>query len=198
MEKSRVRIQIPPGPPRFNNVVNFPARAMVDQFIVAVLAWLHIFFAVGWLGGGIMFGFVIGPALSRLSPPASGEFFKKVVPRILRFFQIVPGLTILFGLLLLYAYTDGNLSVVSLGNSWGLKITLGMTIGLIALLNVELLAVPYFHKAMRIVGQAPSAGSQGPPAELLATLRKARISATVTVFLLIIALMFMVGSAFPF
>ncbi len=169
---------------------------MVDQLIVALLAWLHIFFAVGWLGGGILFGFVIGPALGQLSPPASGEFFKKVVPRVVRFMQIVPGLTILFGLLLLYAFTNGDLSVVSPANSWGLKITIGMTIGLIALLTAELLAVPAFRKAVRIIGQAPPAGTQGPPAELLATLKRARISSRVTVLLLIITLVFMVGSAF--
>ncbi len=169
---------------------------MVDQLIVALLAWLHIFFAVGWLGGGIMFGFVIGPALSRLSPPASGEFFKKVVPRVLRFFQIVPGLAILFGLLLLYAFTNGDLSLVSPTSSWGFKIILGMTVGLIAFLTGELLAVRYFYRAIGMMGQAPSAGSQGPPTELLATLKKARISATVTVLLLVVALVFMVGSAF--
>lgn len=142
-----------------------------------------------------MFGFVIGPALGKLSPPASGEFFTKVVPRVLRFFRIVPGLAILFGLLLLYAYTNGDLSQVSPMTGWGLRITIGMTIGLVALLTGELLSVPSFHKVIGMIGKAPSGGSQGPSAEFLSRLRRARVSATVTVLLLIIALVFMVGSA---
>jgi hypothetical protein len=171
---------------------------MVDPLIVTVLALLHIFFAIGWLGGGILFGFVISPALAQLSPPASGEFLKKVVPSVLRFFRIVPSLTILFGLLLLYAYTNGDLSIVSQTSSWGLKIALGMTTGLIALLLAEFLAIPSLQKAIRIVGQVPQPGSKGPPPELLAALNKARISSIAGVLLLILTLAFMVGAAFPF
>jgi len=169
---------------------------MADNLVTAIFAWLHIFFSVGRLGGGIMFGFVIGPALAKLSPTASGEFFTKVVPRVLRFFQIVPGLAIFFGLLLLYTFTNGDLSKMSPTNSWGLQITIGMTIGLVAFLNGELLAVRYFHKVVEMIRQASSSGGQGPPADFFKTLNKARMSATVTVLLLIIALVFMVGSGF--
>lgn len=168
---------------------------MVDPLVTAILAWFHIFFAVGWLGGGIMFGFVVGPALGKLSPPASGEFFTKVVPRVLRFFQIVPGLAILFGLLLLYAFTNGDLSQLSPMNGWGLRITLGMTTGLVALLTGELLTVPYFRRVIGMIGKAPSGGSQGPSAVFFSALKRARISATITVLLQIIALVFMVASA---
>jgi uncharacterized membrane protein len=74
---------------------------VIHVLITAVVAWLHIISAIGWLGGGIMFAFVVGPALAKLSPPSSGEFLVKVVPRVVLFFQISAGTTILFGVLLL-------------------------------------------------------------------------------------------------
>ena len=49
-----------------------------------------------------MFGFVIAPAFSQLSPASSGEFFLKISSRVIKFFQIVAGSTIIFGALLAY------------------------------------------------------------------------------------------------
>jgi uncharacterized membrane protein len=169
---------------------------MVDQLIFAALAWLHIFFAVCWLGGGTLFVFVIGPAVAKLSPPTSGEFFKKVIPKVLRFFQIMPTLTILFGLILLYVFINGDFSTLSLMNSWSLKIIIGMATGFVAFLSGEIVAVPNFQKGITMIGQPRSDGSQGPPTELLKTLKKARLASALSVILLIVTLIFMVGSAF--
>ena len=86
-----------------------------------ILAWLHVVSAICWLGGGIMFAFVVGPALSRLSPASSGEFLVKVVPRVVLFFQVLAGLTILFGVLLLY--NMGGFGLLSPSTSYGLDLT---------------------------------------------------------------------------
>ncbi len=82
------------------------------MLITAILAWFHVISAIGWLGGGIMFVFVVGPALAKLSPPSSAEFLVNVAPRVARFFQISAASTILFGALLL---VDGNGNKV---NNW--------------------------------------------------------------------------------
>ncbi len=169
---------------------------MVAQAIVEVLALLHIFFAVGWLGGAMLFGFGIGPAIQKMSPAVLAEFFAIVAPRVLTFFRIVPVMTIAFGLLLLYAFTDGDFSLMAPTTAFGLRMSVGVGAGLLAFLVGEALAIPYVHKVIAIFERGAPAGGQGPPPEVLKALKGARITVTITVVLLIVTLIFMVGSAF--
>jgi uncharacterized membrane protein len=163
----------------------------------AIFAWLHIVSAIGWLGGGIMFGFVVAPALSKLSPASSGEFFMKIVPRVARFFQIVAGSTVLFGVLLLYTgISNGDFSGLTLSSTWGLSIVIGLSLGFIAFLVSEFVAVPPLRKAIRIITEMHASGQQEPPPELQKTLKRAGLLANVTVTLLILAVVFMVSAGF--
>ena len=165
--------------------------------ITAILAWLHIFSAIGWLGGGIMFAFVVGPSLANLSPPSSGEFLVKVVPRVVRFFQITAGTTILFGVLFLYSYTKGDISdFLSLSTHFGLYLTIGLSLGFIAFLISEFVAVPIQLKAVRMIKEMQAAGQHQPPPDLPKTLKQAANLAILTVVLLILTSIFMVASGF--
>jgi len=159
-----------------------------------ILAWLHVVSAICWLGGGIMFAFVVGPALARLSPASSGEFLVKVVPRVVMFFQVFAGLTILFGVLLLY--NMGGLGLLSPSSSYGLDLTLGATFAIVAFVESEFVAVPIQLRAVRLIREMLAAGGHQPPAEFPRTVRLATITATVTVVLLILASIFMVGAGF--
>jgi uncharacterized membrane protein len=159
-----------------------------------ILAWLHVISAICWLGGGIMFAFVVGPALSRLSPSSSGEFLVKVVPRVVVFFQVFAGLTILFGVLLLY--NMGGLGLLSPSSSYGLDLTVGAAIAIVAFIESEFVAVPIQLKAIRMIRKMLAAGQHQPPAEFPKTLRMATITATLTVVLLILTSLFMVGAGF--
>ncbi|MDA4127237.1 MAG: hypothetical protein OK452_08575, partial [Thaumarchaeota archaeon] len=95
------------------------------SFLIAILAWFHVVSAILWLGGGVMFAFVVGPALAKLSPSSSGEFLLNVAPRVARFFQIIAGSTVLFGVLLLYSM--GGFDLLSLSTFYGLDITVGLS-----------------------------------------------------------------------
>jgi uncharacterized membrane protein len=167
------------------------------MLLTAIFAWFHIVSAMMWLGGGILFAFVIGPALARLSPTSSGEFFAKVVPRISMFFRIVAGTTVLFGLLLLYTgESNGDFGALSPSGSWGPAIMIGLSIGLVAFLISEFVAQPPLRKAIRLIKEMQSSSQHQPPAELPKTIRRATITANVTVLLLILALVFMVTAGF--
>ncbi len=159
-----------------------------------VLAWLHVVSAICWLGGGIMFAFVVGPALSRLSPASSGEFLVKVVPRVVRFFQVFAALTILFGLLLLYNL--GGPSLLSPSTSYGVDLSIGAGFAIVAFVESEFVAVPIQLQAVRMIREMLAAGQHQPPAGFPKTLRLATITATLTVVLLIFASVFMVGAGF--
>src|ERR1700693_1544079 len=107
------------------------------MIVTTILAWLHIFSAIGWLGGGILFAFVVGPALSKLSPQSSGEFLVKVVPGVVRVFQIIAGTTIVFGVLFLYSFSNGNFGMLSFSASFGMYLSIGLSIGFVAFLISE-------------------------------------------------------------
>jgi uncharacterized membrane protein len=177
------------------NPAPFASRGWVrDVLVTWVLAWLHVISAICWLGGGIMFAFVVAPALSKLSPASSGEFLVKVVPRVVRFFQVFAGLTILFGLLLLYNL--GGLGLLSPSTSSGLDVTVGATFAIVAFVVSEFVAVPIQLRAIRMIREMLAAGQHQPPAQFPKTLRLASITATRTVVLLILTSIFMVGAGF--
>jgi|SRR5271157_647707 len=159
-----------------------------------ILAWLHVESAICWLGGGIMFAFVVGPALARLSPASSGEFLVKVVPRVVLFFQVFAGLTILFGALLLY--NMGGPSLLSPSTSYGLDLTAGVGFAIVAFVESEFVAVPIQLRAVRMIREMLAAGQHQPPAGFPRTLRLATITATLTVVLLVLASICMVGAGF--
>jgi uncharacterized membrane protein len=164
------------------------------MLLTALLAWLHVISAIAWLGGGIMFGFVIAPTLSKFSPPASGEFLVKVGPRVARFFQVIAGTTILFGALLLYNL--GGFGLLTPSNTYGIELTIGVTFALIAFVVSEFFGVPPLLKAVRLIREMQSAGRHEPPAELPKALRVAAATATLTVVLLILTSVFMVAAGF--
>ncbi len=163
----------------------------------AILAWLHILSAISWLGGGILFGFVVGPAIPKLSTVSSAEFFVRVAPRIARFFQIMAGSTILFGALLAYTgVSNGDFPGLSPSTTWGLSIMIGLSLGVVAFVVGELLAVPALNRVIRIFSEMQTSGQREPPAELGKAIGRARFTATATVGLLILTLVFMVAAGF--
>ncbi len=78
----------------------------VPSFLVTVFAYLHIFFAIGWFGGAILFVSAVAPMVRRMSPAASLEFLATVVPRVTRFFLIIATLAVIFGPLLFLTIPD--------------------------------------------------------------------------------------------
>ncbi len=157
--------------------------------MITVLAYLHIISAMGWLGGAVLFVSVLAPGLRSLSPMASMEFLSKVGPRATRFFIGTSTATVVFGLSLLYA----DLSVLST------DIYVGLTLGLIAYLDAMLVTVPGFRKADYLAKEKLASGQAGPPPpEFAKALRRGGLGVATVVVLLVITLMFMVASGFPF
>ncbi|HXQ94518.1 MAG TPA: hypothetical protein VN864_05045 [Thermoplasmata archaeon] len=159
-----------------------------------ILAWGHVISAIGWLGGGMVFVFVVAPALSRMSPASSGEFLVKVVPGVVRFFQVFAGLTILFGFLLLY--NMGGSSLLTNSTFYGVDLSVGIVLALAAFVVSEFVAAPLQLKAVRQIQGMLASGSHTPPAEFPRTLQLASYTAILTAVLLILTSICMVGAGF--
>jgi len=162
--------------------------SLVAAIVVTVLAYLHVLAAMGWLGGAILSVSSITPGIRSLSPAASLEFLAKVGPRSTRFFAGSATATIVFGLALLGAAP----SVL------GTSLMGGIAIGLIAYVTA-IITMLSFRKADRVAKQLLAGGQSGPlPPELSKALKRGGISVAITVLLLVVALMFMVVTGFPF
>lgn len=168
---------------------------MWTELVTTALAYAHILSAMGWLGGGILFGFVIAPRFSKMGLAGSRDFFVTVQPNVIRFFQIVAGLTVLFGVLLLYVMTAYGGARLSVSNSWGLDLIAGMAVAAVAFVISEFLAVPAFFRLIELNRKMGADGSN-VPAELPRTARRAGMMALVSTILLFGALGFMVAAGF--
>ncbi len=159
----------------------------VPDVLVTVIAYLHIISAMGWLGGAILFTSALTPGVRRMSQAANIEFFAIVVPRLTRYFLIVVFSTVIFGPLLFLTIPDESPLIYG-----------GIAAGLTAFLLV-LSEVPVFRRLTSMAQEMLKSGHSGPPpAEYVKALRRAGISTVATVVLLVVALMFMVYSGYPF
>jgi hypothetical protein len=166
--------------------------ALVDQSVIAVLAFFHIAAAIGWMGGLVFFLSAVGPGVRTLSPAASLEFLTKAGPRQTRYFAGAATGTIVFGLALAFA------AFGSVG-SWPTAIYGGMTMGLIAYVIAIGVTIPTFRKAEKVAHEIMT--SQGPPspdqgAKLGALLKRGNMSTIGIAIFLVLALAFMVDSGF--
>ena len=164
------------------------------MLLTVVLAYLHVVSAIGWLGGGLMFGFVIAPNLAKMAPASSRDFTLKAVPGVIRFLQIIAASTILFGFLLLYNMTNGDFGMLT-SSRWGLDLSLGMTTALAAFVVSEAGASPAMQRVVELQRPTPADPNAVPPGVPAAS-NRARALAILTAVLLFVTLAFMVAAGF--
>jgi hypothetical protein len=128
--------------------------------IVQVLAFGHVLSAVGWLGG-MLTAFALGPNLRKMSQAASLEFNAKVLPNLERFVQASIGSTILFGLLLLYAVSNGDMSYFS--STPGQGVSVGLVLGLVTAMVAWGVTIPSFKKVSRAAAGSLEGASRRLP-----------------------------------
>jgi uncharacterized membrane protein len=165
------------------------------ELLTTILAYLHILSAMMWLGGAILFGFVIAPGLSELKTSSVRDFYVTIAPRMIRFFQVVAGSTVLFGLLLVYIMTKYEGNSLSLTTGWGVDITIGSGLAILALLVSEFMVGPAYGKLVRLHQGSPSDGSNPPP-QLARLARTAGAAAIVVLVLLLTTMAFMAAAGF--
>lgn len=162
---------------------------MADQWVIAVLTFLHIASAMGWLGGVLFFLSAVGPGVRSFTPSASLEFLTKVGPKQVRFFAGAATGAIVFGLALLFATFGTDYS------SWPGYIEVGFSLGLTAYLIAVFVTIPTFRKVDKIARQMMSGPQGPPPPDFPKLLRRANMAALAVALILLLTLVFMVSSA---
>ncbi len=160
----------------------------------AVLLWLHIVGAVGWLGAAMVFGMLIGPTLPALTPASRSELVVKLFPRYIRWLQIFTLITPIFGLALALYISHGSWSVFTPTNNFGLFMSLGALLSLVAWVISFGLVAP---TARRVVWHTKEMmKNQGPPSpSLLSASTRLRMFSTTGLVVLFVIVVCMVAAA---
>jgi uncharacterized membrane protein len=167
---------------------------MASTLILGVLAWFHILSAIGWFGGDIVLIFGMEPKLGKLSPATRGELVTTLFPRLNRLEMIFATATVVFGLLFAYEVTGGDLAMLSPSTPWGLAITVGATLGLVAFLLEVVVDYPSEKKVIAIMKEMRANNKLVPPAELSKYHERSEVAETAVLILLFTALGFMVAA----
>ena len=161
---------------------------------LAVLFWLHIFSAIGWMGAAMVFGMVVAPLLPSFNPATRGEVVLKLFPKYVRYSEVFASMTVIFGVVLALVYSGGDFAKFSPSTTWGLLITIGATIAIIAFGLAFVVIAPTAHKLVRLTESAVK--NPGPPSpDLMKTSGRLKISATIGLALLLVVLVCMVAAA---
>ena len=167
---------------------------MTSILILGILTWFHILSAIGWFGGDIVLLIGMEPKFGMLSPAARGELMTTLFPRLNKLELVFATGTVLFGPLLAYETAGGNLAMLSPSTSWGLAITAGATLGLVAFLLEVLVDYPSEKKVIAIMRQMNAENQSVPPAELSKYHERSEYAETAVLLLLFVSLAFMVAS----
>lgn len=161
--------------------------------LLTIVLWLHVFSAIGWLGASMLFTMLIGPGLARISAQSRSEFFVTVGPGYIRYSVGFAILTLVFGIITLGVFTNGNFSMMSPSTSFGAYISGGVLLAIIAFAVGLGVAIPAASKMVRIFKSMPA--GESPPPELQAATNRLRIGSTVSMTLLILVTIMMVAGA---
>src|SRR5688572_1098415 len=64
-----------------------------------VVQWIHVLAAILWVGGFAAINFLVFPSLTVLPPEQQRRFGRALAPKLSRFFSIVAGTVMLFGII---------------------------------------------------------------------------------------------------
>ncbi len=141
----------------------------------------------------MVFGMIVAPGLAKLSPETRSEFVLKVVPKYVRYILSFALFTLVFGVGSVFTFANGNLSIMSPSTSFGVYISAGALVALVAFAIGVGIVIPSANKMVKIV--KGTTANPGPSAELRIVSERMRLGSILTMILLIVVTILMVAAA---
>jgi uncharacterized membrane protein len=132
-----------------------------------VLQWLHVFFAITWIGLLYYFNFVQTPVMPGVPAELKPGISKYIAPKALFYFRWGAAFTVLTGLLLAWSYGE-LVEALTLQPSARL-IGIGMWLALIMAFNVWFIIWPAQKKVLGLVEADDAAKARAATAGLIAS-----------------------------
>lgn len=168
---------------------------MVFSLVSAVLAWLHILSAIGWMGSAMFLAMVLGPSTRELPPPSRRDLVLRLFPRFIRYVTIFATLTLVFGVLLGMGLLSDGSDVLSPSTTWGLRIIIGASLALVAYALAFAVGLRSARGILRLLEKTPQAQQEVQAFEMAKLTRRLRLTAATVTLLLSVSLIFMVAAS---
>ena len=165
---------------------------MVSTLVSAILAWLHILSAIGWMGSAMFLAMVLGPSTRELPPPSRRDLVLRLFPRFIRYVTIFATLTLVFGVLLGMGLVSDGSDVFSPSTNWGLRIIIGASLALVAYALALAVGLRSARGILRLLEKTPQEVQAFEMAKLT---RRLRLTAATVTLLLSVSLVFMVAAS---
>jgi len=165
---------------------------MVSTLVSAILAWLHILSAIGWMGSAMFLAMVLGPSTRELPPPSRRDLVLRLFPRFIRYVTIFATLTLVFGVLLGMGLVSDGSDVFSPSTNWGLRIIIGASLALVAYALALAVGLRSARGILRLLEKTPQEVQAFEMAKLT---RRLRLTAATVTLLLSVSLIFMVAAS---
>jgi len=160
-----------------------------------VLLWLHIVSAIGWLGAAMVFAILIGPTLPTLTPSSRGDLIVKLLPKYIRYAEIFTFITPVFGLVLALYITHGNWIIFSPSNNFGLFLSIGALLSLVAWVIGFGFVAPTGRRIVKYTTDMMKSPGAPPPAGLQRASKRLRLASTSGLVVLLLIVVCMVVAA---
>lgn len=163
----------------------------------AVLLWLHIVSAVGWLGATMVFAMLIGPTLPTFTPATRNELIVKLLPKYIRYSEIFTFITPIFGLTLALYISHGSWSVFNpaIYGNLGMYLSIGALLSLVAWVISFALIAPTGRKIVWFTNEMIKNPAAPPPAGLVRASKRLRVVSTTGLVVLFVIVVCMVAAA---
>lgn len=168
---------------------------MGDSILVSVLLFGHIASAMAFFGGAVLFTFAVGPSLGKMAPTTRRDVAANLFRPFANLMGIFAVLVIVFGVSLVFAITQGDLSQLNPTTPWGLRITIGGGIGVAVMIESFAIIIPSVRTLGRLAQEMPSDGSSPPPPLFMKLQARVAHTALIGPFLMLAAIGFMVSAA---
>jgi uncharacterized membrane protein len=123
--------------------------------------WLHVFFAIIWIGHLYYFNFVQGAFFNETDATTKSNAIQKLVPRALWWFRYGALFTLITGLLLFIGRLQQGFSPMT---PWGVQILIGMMLGITMAFNVWFIIWPNQRIVIASATQVAQGGQALPNA----------------------------------
>lgn len=136
----------------------------MDDLFRPTTQFLHVLAGILWIGGGFYTLFVQLPALLAAPPPARGPVIAQLAPRQIFYILRVAELTLVTGVLNLFASGRARELEQPLSSRWAVVILLGMLLAIGLYVLVRVTVVPWTRR-MLTIGPKAAAGDAAAAAE---------------------------------
>jgi uncharacterized membrane protein len=151
-------------------VVMFGFGQNIPVDVNSIFRWLHVFFAIVWIGLLYYLNFVQVPTMPKIPAEMKGAITGHIAPRVFFFFRWAALLTVVTGLVIAFAVGYGHRAMTFQGLSSNENlIGLGMWLALVMAFNVWFIIWPAQKKILGIVEATAEEKAVAAPRALMAS-----------------------------